>query len=215
VNDRFAELASAGCPPHGALALALAAEFHQVDLAGAESVLGELTDAIAPMRGAPALEQLAHCGREVGARLAARVRPGALGDLLLDRVLLTGAGDPVCWAIACVHAARHAGIPLGIVADDEDHVLVAHRDLEPPIVLEPSAPSVPIDAARLPAGDLTWRCSHQTALMLLDRIVVRGTRAGRHGDALRAAQLRLELPLEEATLDALREERDALYARLN
>jgi hypothetical protein len=215
VNEQFAELASAGCPPHGTLALALAAEFHQADLAGATSVLRELTDAIAPLRGAPAIEQLAHVGREVGGRLTARLRPGALDDLLLDRVLLTGTGDPVCWAIACVHAARHAGIPLGVVADDEDHVLVAHRDLEAPFVLEPSSPMAPIDAARLPAGDLTWRCSHQTALMLLDRVVVRATRAGRHGDALRAAQLRLELPLEDGTLEALRDERDGLSARLN
>lgn len=215
MNRPFAELASAGCPPHGSLALALAAEFHQADRAGAEGVLGELTDAIAPIRGAAAFEQLAHVGREVGGRLGARIRPGALDDLLLDRVLLTGAGDPVCWAIACVHAARHAGIPLGIVADDEDHVLVAHSELDAPYVLEPSAPLAPIDAARLPAGDLTWRCSHQTALMLLDRLVVRATRAGRHGDALRAAQLRLELPLEDGTLDALRDERDGLSARLN
>jgi hypothetical protein len=215
VNRRFAELASAGCPPHGTLALALAGEFHQADVAAAESVLGELTDAIAPLRGEAAVDQLAHVGREVGGRLSARVRPGRLDDLLLDRVLLTGAGDPVCWAIACVHAARHAGIPLGIVADDEDHVLVAHRDLEAPLVLEPSAPMAPIDARRLPAGDLTWRCSHQTALMLLDRVVVRATRAGRHGDALRAAALRLELPLEDDTLDALRHERDGLSARLN
>jgi hypothetical protein len=215
VNQRFAELASAGCPPHGTLALALASEFHEADLAGAQSVLRELTDAIAPLRGEAAVDQLAHVGREVGGRLTARIRPGRLDDLLLDRVLLTGAGDPVSWAIACVHAARHAGIPLGIVADDEDHVLVAHRELEAPLVLEPSAPMVPIDATRLPAGELTWRCSHQTALMLLDRIVVRATRAGRHGDAVRAAQLRLELPLESATLDALRQERDGLSSRLN
>ncbi len=215
MNRRFAELASAGCPPHGTLALALAGEFHQADVAGAESVLGELTDAIAPLRGEAAIDQLAHVGREVGARLDARIRPGKLDDLLLDRVLLTGVGDPVCWAIACVHAARHAGIPLGVVADDEDHVLVAHQHLEAPFVLEPSSPLVPIDATRLPAGDLTWRCSHQTALMLLDRIVTRATRAGRHGDALRAAQLRLELPLDDDTLDALRDEHDGLSARLN
>jgi hypothetical protein len=215
VSEQFAELASAGCPPHGTLALALASEFHPADLAAAHSVLRELTDAIAPLRGAPAIEQLAHVGREVGGRLTARVRPGALDDLLLDRVLLTGTGDPVCWAIACVDAARHAGIPLGVVADDSDHVLVAHRDLEAPFVLEPASPLTPIDATRLPAGELTWRCSHQTALMLLDRVVVRATRAGRHGDALRAAQLRLELPLEDGTLEALRGERDGLSARLN
>jgi hypothetical protein len=215
VSLRFAELASACCPPHGTLALALAGEFHRVDVAGAESVLGELSDALHELRGAAAIDQLAHVGREVGARLTARVRPGRLDDLLLDRALLTGAGDPVCWAIACVHAARHAGIPLGIVADDEDHVLVAHRELDAPLVLEPSSPLRPIDAGRLPAGELTWRCSHQTALMLLDRIIARATRAGRHGDALRAAQLRLELPLEEDTLDALRGERDGLSSRLN
>jgi hypothetical protein len=213
--NRFVELASAGCPPHGTLALALAGEFHRVDGRDAQTVLDELADAIAPLRGAPALEQLAHCGREVGARLGARVRPGVFDELLLDNVLRTGLGDPVCWAIACVHAARHAGIPLGIVADDEDHVLVGHTALEAPMVIEPQAPMHPIDAARLPAGDLTWRCSHETSLMLLDRIVVRAARAGRHGDALRAAQLRLELPLRDDTLNVLRDERDAVAARLN
>src|SRR4051794_11424172 len=184
-------------------------------MAAAEAVLRSLRDALAPLRRSPAREQLAGAGALVGARIGARVRPGRLEDLLLDRVLVTGAGDPVCWAIICVHAAEEAGIPLGIVADEEEHVLVAHRELEAPYVLEPLAPLAPLEVERLPAGDLTWRCSHQVALTLLDRILARAERAGRHGDALRAAQLRLELPLDERTIDALRDDADGVAAKLN
>lgn len=211
----FARLAAEGCPSYAALALALADEFHGADERAAEAVLTSLSEAMAPLRDATPLEQLAGAGELVGARIAARVRPGRLEDLLLDRVLVTGAGDPVCWAIVCAHAADQAGIRLGIVADEDEHVLVAHRDLEAPYVVEPMAPARPIDAERLPAGDLSWRCSHQVALMLLDRIVARAQRAGRHGDALRAAQLRLELPLDDATIDALRDDADGVAAKLN
>ncbi len=174
-----------------------------------------MRDALAPLREAPPLAQLAGAGELVGARIGARVRPGRLEDLLLDRVLVTGAGDPVCWAIVCAHVAEQAGIPLGIVADEEEHVLVGHRDLEVPYVLEPLAPAAPIEASRLPAGELSWRCSHQVALILLDRILARAERAGRHGDALRAARLRLELPLDERTIDALRDDADGVAAKLN
>lgn len=211
----FARLAADGCPSHAALALSLAAEFHDADEVAAEAVLASLTAALVPLRDAAPLEQLAGAGELVGARIGARVRPGRLEDLLLDRVLVTGAGDPVCWAVICAHAAEQAGIPLGIVADEEDHVLVAHRELEAPYVLEPLAPAVPLAADRLPAGDLRWRCSHQVALTLLDRILARADRAGRHGDALRAAQLRLELPLDDRTIGSLRDDADGIRARMN
>jgi hypothetical protein len=211
----FARMAADGCPSHAALALALAAEFHDADEGAAASVLTALTRELAPLREASPLEQLAGAGELVGARIGARVRPGHIEDLLLDRVLVTGAGDPVCWAIICAQAAEGAGIPLGIVADEEQHVLVAHSDLAAPYVIEPMAPMSVIDARQLPAGDLTWRCSHQVALMLLDRIVVRAQRAGRHGDAVRAAQLRLELPLDDDTIDDLRDDADGVQARLN
>jgi hypothetical protein len=211
----FARLAADGCPSYAALALSLAAEFHTADEAAADAVLDSLRAGLAPLREATPLEQLAGAGELVGAGIDARVRPGRLEDLLLDRVLVTGAGDPVCWAIICAHAADQAGIPLGIVADQDEHVLVAHREIEAPYVIEPMAPNRPIAADRLPAGDLSWRCSHQVALMLLDRIVARAQRAGRHGDAIRAAQLRLELPLDEATIALLRDDADGVAAKLN
>jgi hypothetical protein len=211
----FARLAADGCPSHAALALALAAEFHAADEPAADAVLASLRTALLPLREASALEQLAGAGELVGGRIAARVRPGRLEDLLLDRVLVTGVGDPVCWAIICAHVAEQAGIPLGIVADEDEHVLVAHRRIAPPYVIEPMAPKRPIAAARLPAGELRWRCSHQVARMLLDRIVARAQRAGRHGDAVRAAQLRLELPLDEATIALLRDDADGVAAKLN
>jgi len=212
---RFARLAADGCPSHAALALALAAEFHDADEDAAETALASLRADMESLRDRPARDQLTGAGELTGARVAARVRPGRLEDLLLDRVLATGTGDPVCWAIICAHGAQEAGIPLGIVADTDEHVLVAHRDLAAPLVVEPLAPTRPIAADRLPAGELSWRCSHQVALMLLDRIIARAQRAGRHGDAIRAAQLRLELPLDEPTIAALRDDADAIAAKLN
>lgn len=212
----FAELAAHRCPPHGGLALSLAAELGEVDAVAAEAALDALAATLAVARHGTPREQLGRSGREVAARLRARVRLGTIDDLLLDRALLNAVGDPVCWAIACVEAAGRAGIPLGVVADAEDHVLVAHRGLGPRCVVDPRAPRSVLDAADLPAsGELTWRGPHETALMLLDRVVARAERTGRHGVALRAARLRLELPLDEPVLARLRDEAARIATRLN
>ena len=211
----FTRLAAAGSPSPGDLAVALAAEFPPADPDGAQRALAELAGAMRPAAGLPALEQLAHCARVTAACVTAQVRPAAVDELLLDRVLATGAGDPVCWAIACVHGAAQAGIALGIAADVDDHVLVAHQELGLRFVVEPLAPGVPLEADRLPAGELTWRGAHGTALVALDRLLARAVRAGRMHEAVRAADLRLELPLGAATRARLAEERRALAARLN
>lgn len=211
----FARLASTGCPSPAALALAMACELHDADIDGAIAGVRRLADGLADLRDASPEEQLEHAGREVGAAIRARVRPASVEDLLVDHALVDGAGDPVCWAMICLSAAGEADIPLGAIADDEGHVLVAHRRLRRPLVVEPLAPDVLLDARELPSGELRWRCSHQLTLMLADRFVARATRTGSHGEALRAARLRLDLPLDDATREALAAECDRIAARMN
>jgi hypothetical protein len=138
-----------------------------------------------------------------------------IDHLMLDRVLQTGTGDALCCAIACVEAARRVGLPLGIVADEHDRPFIAHRGLDQPLLLAPAAPDRLIDANLLTADALTWRCSHQLALMLLDEVIARATRSGRHGTALCAGRLRLALPVDEPTLETLTLECAQLAARLN
>ena len=61
----------------------------------------------------------------------------AIDDLLLDRVAAGGAGHPLLLAIACVEAARRAGLAVGIVAGAEGAFL-AHRELADPVLVDPA-----------------------------------------------------------------------------
>lgn len=211
--EPFVLQASAACPTHADLALALAAEFHAVVPALSEAALDELA---APLAGA-ALDDPADALAAVGEEVATRLRPHrswtTLDDLLLDRVLAQGAGHPVALAIACAEAGQRAGVPLGVVAG-RCGAFVAHAALAEPLLVEPARGGRVVHASQL-EGAVRWQCAHQTAARLLDVIVTRAERIDHLAWALRASALRLALPFERAALERAREHHDRVRSRLN
>ena len=205
----FTLAAGLSCPTHADLAAALSAEFRLVDEPAVDAALDALGAALAPAREAGAGGQL-----ETLAGVMAAFEPlDAAGDpsaLLIDVVLDRMAGHPAVLAVIAAEAARRAGLALAVVGDGPA-LLVGPYARRGAAAFDPRRPGV----GRLQGECVIWRCSHQVAFALLREYLDRALRSGDLAGALRAADLRLELPLEEWALDRLRGERRALRARLN
>ena len=96
------------------------------------------------------------------------------GELLIDRVLERGHGDPLMVAIVLNELGRRAGLPVGIIAGERGH-FVAHQRLTEPLVLDPVSGRL-VDADDL--GTLRWQCGHQIAASVLDALQPRYERDG-------------------------------------
>jgi regulator of sirC expression with transglutaminase-like and TPR domain len=213
----FAAVAAQPDPQLDELALALAGEFGEVDAEDALERLDRLGGEIAAcveVDAGPAAEVAAV--REVIGR-----RHGFVGDAddydhpdnsMLDRVLARATGLPILLSVVYVEAARRAGINLGGVGLP-GHFVVGHFGTTPPLLLDPFA-----GGERLEVGgpaDLGRWGAHRTALRMLNNLV--GSYRRRHDltRAIRAGELRLELPLTEREAAAMAIELQALRAVLN
>lgn len=207
----FAVQASTGCPTHAELALALAGEFGDVDAGAVDGALDALAAELGCARTQPPVEQLAALGSllDAFAAVEAQADPRVL---MLDAALERFEGHPALLAVVACEAGRRAGFELGVIGDGGRH-LVAHRGLDRPLALDTS------QRGRTRGGEqlegLTWRCSHQLSFTLLRELVDCSLRGGDLDRAIRAANLRLTLPVGRETLDVLRAELAALRARLN
>jgi regulator of sirC expression with transglutaminase-like and TPR domain len=152
----FGELAAAPEPALDMLALALAAEFREVDAVGAIEALGalgaELSHEAARTDGS-AVEVAGACSRLLG------VTHGFAGDRddydhpdnsMLDVVLSRGRGLPILLSVLYIEVARRAGDPLAGVGLP-GHFVVGHFGPDPPLC------SIPSRAARssTPASSAT------------------------------------------------------------
>jgi hypothetical protein len=209
----FAVRVSSPCPTHAGLALALAAEFRP-PAAEAGRALDALAAPLAAARDDVPADQLGACAEAVAARFeCSDLEWSGIQDLLLDRVVLAGIGHPLTVAVACVEAGRRAGIPLGIVAGGAG-CFVAHPQLGEPLLIDTAAGGRLVD----PGGrteDVGWQCSHQVAARILNRIGERAERTGNLAWAVRAAELRLQLPFARPVLEELRRRLAHVRARLN
>jgi hypothetical protein len=209
----FALQATGACPTHADLALALAAEF-QSPLEAADAALDDLARPMMSARSDGPIAQLGACGDVIAERLeASDLRWSGIHDLLLDRVVVDGCGHPLALAVACVEAGRRAGIELGIVAG-QTGCFVAHRELAEPLLIDVAAHGRIVDAGGR-TEEVGWQCSPQTAARILNRIGERAERTGNIAWALRAAELRLQLPFTRPVRDDLRHALAHLRARLN
>jgi regulator of sirC expression with transglutaminase-like and TPR domain len=213
----FAAVAARADPQLDELALALAGEFGDVDARGALARLDRLGEEIAacvePGAG-PAAE--AEAVREVLGR-----RHAFVGDRedydhpdnsMLDRVLERRTGLPILLSVVYVEAARRAGIELSGVGLP-GHYVVGHFGGTPPILVDPFNGGAVIDVPG--SADVVGWSAHQTALRMLNNLV--GSYQRRHDlkRAIRAAELRLELPLAVRDAAAFAAELQALRATLN
>jgi len=215
--EPFIDLANRPEPPIDELALALAAEFDEVDGAAAMTRLDELGEEVAEEHGArtgPAagIEAL----REV-----LGVRHGFCGERdrydhprnsMLDVVLERRRGLPILLSVLYVATARRAGILLEGVGLS-GHYVAGDFSSSPPLLLDPFEGGTAIQASR-PREVRPWG-AHETALRMLNNLV---NSFGRRADLMRtiqAAELRLALPLDPPVEEKLQIELGALRARLN
>jgi regulator of sirC expression with transglutaminase-like and TPR domain len=215
----FAELAAAPDATLDLMALALAAEFRDVDAAGAMTTLdalgAELSRAAKHTNGTPEALALA-CGQLLG------VAHGFTGERehyddpdnsMLDLVLTRRRGLPILLSVVYIETARRAAIPLDGVGLP-GHFVVGSFGTDPPLLLDPftGGGRIPSDVVQ----DLVRRWStHEIAMRMLNNLVAAYHRRGNFGAAIHAATMRLALPAEASHRDILQSELRALQARLN
>jgi hypothetical protein len=207
----FSLAAGLSCPSPADLAAALAAEFHAVDEVAIDDAIDEVACALAGARGASAPDQLDALTRGMAAFEALTV-PLEARAVHIDVALRRTAGHPTTLAVIGAEAAQRAGLDLAIAAAGRHHV-VAHRQHGVQVAYDPSTARVRHIRPGVQAP--TWRCSHQVAYALLQEHLDRALRAGDLAGALRAADMRLELPLDPTMRAKLELERKMLGARLN
>ena len=201
------------------LALALAAEFRDVDAAGAMArldVLGaKLSRAAEQTNGTPEAHALA-CGRIIGAAhgfVGDREHYDDPGNSMLDLVLTRRRGLPILLSVVYVEVARRAGIKIAGVGLP-DHFIVGHFGTNPPVLLDPFAGGSRVQTDAAPELVRPWR-AHEVAMRILNNLVLAYDRRGDVGAAIRAARLRLALPAEASHRDMLHAQLRAIQARLN
>ncbi|MBA3860439.1 MAG: hypothetical protein H0X56_00565 [Solirubrobacterales bacterium] len=215
----FAELAAAPDPPLGTLALALAAEFRDVDAVEAVAALDdlgvELADAAARTSKTP-LAQAQACAGLLGATY------GFAGDSeqydhpdnsMLDLVLARRRGLPILLSVVYVEVARRAGIPFAGVGL-AGHFVVGHFGVTPPLLLDPFAGGGVVDPDVDSSVLRPWS-AHEIALRMLNNLVAAYGRRADLGAAIHGAELRLALPAQAALREHLEIELRSMRARLN
>jgi regulator of sirC expression with transglutaminase-like and TPR domain len=208
----FAEIAVDRHATLDVVALALAGEFRDVDGTGAlarlDAVGAELS--VAARQTSGTAEELVIACREVlgGAHgfLGDQARYDHPDNSMLDLVLERRRGLPILLSVVYVETARRAGIALAGVGLP-GHFVVGHFGTDPPVLLDPFTGGTTIRAAA--AGDLIrpWD-AHEIAMRMLNNLVATYQRRGDLANALRAATMRLALPVAEPQL------RDILAAEL-
>ena len=215
----FAELAAAPDPRLDLLALALAAQFHDVEADAALATLdgfgAELSRVRTRTRGTA--DELAHaCARLLGGA------HGFAGDRdsydepqnsMLDIVLARRRGLPILLSVVYVEVARRAGVPLDGVGLP-GHFVVGCFATDPPLLLDPFNGGQAITGAAAPEAVRPWR-AQEIAMRMLNNLVGAYSRRGNLGAAIDAARMRLMLPAPESMRDTLQAELRALHASLN
>jgi regulator of sirC expression with transglutaminase-like and TPR domain len=216
---RFAEVAVDPDATLDVLALALAAEFRDVDAAQAMATLDILGDEVA--RAAEQTDptpeaQALGCGQVIGAA------NGFVGDTehyddpgnsMLDVVLARRRGLPILLCVVYIEAARRAAIPI-VGVGLPGHFLVGHFGTDPPVLLDPFAGGGRIETGAPRNVVRPWRAA-EIVMRMLNNLVAAYDRRGDIGAAIHAARLRLALPTAASQRDMLQAELQAFQARLN
>ncbi len=215
----FAELAAAPDATLDLLALAIAAEFRDVDATGALAELdalgAELSRAAEQTSGSPAALTVA-CGQTLGGvhRFAGdREQYDDPENSMLDLVLRRRRGLPILLSVVYVEAARRAGIALDGVGLP-GHFVVGHFGTEPPLLLDPFNAGARLETGVSRQLLRPWS-AHEIAMRMLNNLVGSYHRRGHLGAAIRAASLRLALPSDRAQRGTLQAELRAIHAQLN
>lgn len=217
----FAELAGDPDATLDVLALALAAAFRDVDASGAIASLDALgagvSRAVEQTSGTPRAVVTAcrHVLGGAGGFRGDRVRYDHPDNSMLDLVLARRRGLPILLSVVYVEVARRAGVQLAGVGLP-GHFVVGHFGADPPLLLDPFAGGAPVSAAVAEQALLRPWGAPEIALRMLNNLVAAYDRRGDLTRTLRAATLRLALPVADPDLqDTLKAELRAIQARLN
>jgi hypothetical protein len=204
----FARLAGQQCPAQEALALALAVE---VGGDGATAAARRTLEVLARP-----LADIADPGAQLEAlrTLAARtLRPRRDGALLLPDVLREGRGHPAGVAVALVALGQRAGCRVDLVGHGME-LYVAHREQAPVLIVDPARPEALVDPRTLGA-DLSWRCAHEAAGVVLRHVTTAAERSGDLTTSLGASALLLALPVDGSSRSRQSAMHQRLLSRLN
>ena len=193
----------------------MAGAFHDVDAALVDEALDQLAEQIAPAPSDPvtALRAVADLWREDLLPAAADdVGAVDLDCLFIDRAMSARSADPLIQALLAIEAGRRCGLPLGLVSNGTDHC-VAHTKLEEPLVVR--SPTGQLADGRTLPPVLSWRCAHEACGLLLDEMECRLLRCNGLDGALRCAQLRLHLPIDDKSVERAQTKLAGVRARLN
>ncbi len=215
--EPYDSLASNASAAIDELALALAAEFRDVDADAALSLIDALGDEVADVcaaldgdeAGIDALREV--LGVRHGFR-GDRERYDHPGNSMLDLVLERRRGLPIALSVLYVATAQRAGIDLHGVGLP-GHYVVRDLGTVPPVLIDPFAGGVRLEVA--PSTNMRPWSAQQTALRMLNNLVASYTRRSDIANAIRAAEMRLVLASSPAQTRALRLEWLSLRARLN
>jgi hypothetical protein len=213
VSHAFAVLAAEPAAPVEELALAIASEFGCVDADAVRERLDALGAEVAAERGEGPDGDAAALTRVLGDRHGMQGDAAGNSDPrneMIDSVLERGRGLPILLSAIYIAVASRAGIPLAGVGLP-GHFVVAHLGADPPLLLDPYAGGGALPA---PGRVRAWP-AHAVALRMLNNLVHAFTARGDLRAAIRAAGLRLELPVEGEQREELAAEALALQARLN
>lgn len=216
---RFAEVAVDPDATLDVLALALAAEFRDVDAAMAMARLdllgAEVARAAEQTDRTPQAQALA-CGQVIGAAngfAGDREHYDDPGNSMLDLVLTRRRGLPILLSVVYIEAARRAAIPIAGVGLP-GHFVVGHFGADPPVLVDPFAGGGQVETGGPRNVVRPWRAG-EIVMRMLNNLVAAYDRRGDIGAAIHAARLRLALPAGASQRDLLEAELQAIQARLN
>ncbi|MBA3327250.1 MAG: transcriptional regulator [Solirubrobacterales bacterium] len=197
------------------LALALAGELRPVDADAALAQLDRLGAELAPAAGTGPAAEAQALRALLGRRhqfAGDREEYDDPDNSMLDVVLERRRGLPILLSVVYVEVARRARIALAGVGLP-GHYVVGHFGQTPPLLLDPFDGGAAIEQAA-PAELRAWS-PHETALRMLNNLVASYRRRSDLTRAIRAAEMRLDLPLAKPDRTVLEAELQALRARLN
>ena len=210
----FSKLAATADPALDELALSIAAEFRTVDEDSAHARLDELgAELTSALRGLKNPRAQAHA---VSAVLGDR--HGFEGDKqrydrpensMLDLVLESRRGLPILLSVIYAEVGRRAGLPICGVGLP-GHFVVGHFGSHPPVLMDPFHGGTVVGEQPVKP----WR-PHEIGLRMLNNLVGSYERRGDIVRTLKAAEMRLELPVDAAVREQLETELRSLRSRLN
>jgi regulator of sirC expression with transglutaminase-like and TPR domain len=212
----FETLAGGHWPRLDELALALAAEFREVDADAALAELDALGAELSSYAGGSPHDEAEACRLLLGERVGFRGNSDEYDDpdnSMLDLVLERRTGLPISLSVVYVEVARRAGIALKGVGLP-GHFVVGHVGAEPPLLLDPFSGGRDVTAEVKGRHVRAWG-PHETALRMLNNLIGSFTIRGDVASAIRAAELRLALPVDAEARESLTAELRGLRARLN